>query len=607
MEFNENQKQAIGFYKGCCNVIASAGSGKTGVLVHRIKNLVTNYDVDANRILAITFSKKAKENMMERLEKLLPDYYKYLHIETFHSFGYSIVRKFNRMSYQILDADWKKNKIIGDIYKDILRVEKVNGNTLAECIGYISMQKNHLKFPKKNSSEEFEKVYYRYEKYKKDNHCLDFDDMLTMAYEILRDDEKALAYCQKQYEFILADEMQDTNTAQYEIIRLIAQKNQNVFFVDDPLQNIFMWRGSDNKYVLDFDNEWENNTTTINLNRNYRSSQNIVQLANKFALTIPESQHRYYIESEANKSVFKPPVYHIYPNERVEADKIALKIQEIVNKEEYNYQDVAILARTNAQLINFESAMHKQSIPYIIVDGVSFVDRKEIKIVLSYLKLACDMTDDKAFSYIYNKPNRYLGKQFLDDTKKIAIREDISLFYAMHSTVERNPKYSLGVRELSDIINYLHRMKFNTVKDQIEFLRTRLNLDEYVSGEISDDNNSYDKIDNLNTLQDIAEDYTSTFEFVDYMSKLVVENKETDNAVKLMTIHKSKGLEYPVVFIVGVNENILPHHRNENIDEERRLMYVAITRAEKELFISSTEQYGKNRTNPSIFIKELFG
>ena len=150
-------------------------------------------------------------------------------------------------------------------------------------------------------------------------------------------------------------------------------------------------------------------------------------------------------------------------------------------------------------------------------------------------------------------------------------------------------------------------MKFNTVKDQIEYIRNRLNLDEYVSGEVSDDNNSYDKIDNLNTLQDIAEDYVSTNEFVDYMSKLVVENKENDNAVKLMTIHKSKGLEYPVVFIVGVNENILPHHRNENLNEERRLMYVAITRAEKELFISSTEQYGKNKTNPSLFIKELFG
>lgn len=607
LEFNENQKQAIEFYKGCCNVIASAGSGKTGVLVHRIKNLVINHDVDANKILAITFSKKAKENMMERLEKLMPDYFKYLHIETFHSFGYSIVRRFNRMSYKILDADWKKNKIISDIYKDILRIDKINGNKLAECISYISMQKNHLQFPIKNSPNEFEKVYYKYEKYKKDNHCLDFDDMLTMAYEILRDNEKALAHCQKQYEFILADEMQDTNTAQYEIIRLIAEKNQNVFFVDDPLQNIFMWRGSDNKYVLDFDNEWENNPTTINLNRNYRSSQNIVQLANKFALTIPESQHKYYIESEANKSNFKPPIYHVYPNERIEADKIALKIKDFIGNEEYKYQDIAILARTNAQLINFESAMHKHSIPYLIVDGISFVDRKEIKIVLSYLKLACNMSDDKAFSYIYNKPNRYLGKQFLDDTKKIVIRENISLFYAMHSAAERNPKYSSSVRELSDIINYLHKMKFNTVKDQIEYIRNRLNLDEYVSGEVSDDNNSYDKIDNLNTLQDIAEDYVSTNEFVDYMSKLVVENKENDNAVKLMTIHKSKGLEYPVVFIVGVNENILPHHRNENLNEERRLMYVAITRAEKELFISSTEQYGKNKTNPSLFIKELFG
>lgn len=607
LEFNENQKKAIEFYEGCCNVIASAGSGKTGVLVHRIHNLIMNHDVDPNKILAITFSKKAKENMMERLEKLLPDHYKYLHIETFHSFGYSIIRKFNRVNYQILDADWKKNKIIEDIYKNLFRVEKVDGNVLAECVSYISLHKNHLQYPKKNSSEDYERVYYHYEKHKRDNNYLDFDDMLTMAYEILSDNEKALGHCQKQYKFILADEMQDTNTAQYEMLRLIAQKHQNVFFVDDPLQNIFEWRGSDNKYVLGFDSAWDKNTTTINLNCNYRSSQNIVALANKFAGTIPESNHKYYIESISDKPAYKAPEYCCYVNESAEAEQIAAKIQDIVKTNSYNYKDFAILARTNAQLINFESAMHRHTIPYLIVDGISFVERKEIKIVLSYLKLAYDMNDDKAFAYIYNKPNRYLGKQFLDETKKIAVKDKTSMFYAMHSAADRNRKYSTGVRELSDIINYLHRMNFTSVKDQIEFIRNRLKLDEYVAGEISDDNNSYDKIDNLNTLSAIAEDYSSTEEFVSYMSKLVVNNKETDNAVKLMTIHKSKGLEYPVVFIVGVNENLLPHHRNENLNEERRLMYVAITRAEKELFISSTAQYGKKQANPSVFINELFG
>lgn len=606
LEFNENQKKAIAFFEGCCNVIASAGSGKTGVLVHRIHNLIMNHDVDPNKILAITFSKKAKENMMERLEKILPEHYKYLHIETFHSFGYSIIRKFNRIGYQILDVDWKKNKIIEDVYKNLFHVSKVDGSIIAECITYISLQKNHLKFPKKNSNEDCEQVYYFYEKYKQDNYCLDFDDMLTMAYKILSENEKALEYCQQQYKFILADEMQDTNTAQYEILRLIAKKHQNVFFVDDPLQNIFEWRGSDNKYVLGFDSAWDKNTTTINLNCNYRSSQNIVALANKFATTIPESGHKYYIESVADKPSYKIPEFQLYLNEKDEAEKIADKIQQMVLFGDYSYKDFAILARTNAQLANFESAMHRFAVPYLIVDGVSFVDRKEIKIVLSYLKLACNLLDNKAFSYIYNKPNRYLSKQFLDEVKKAATKEKTSYFYAMHSVSERNFKYANGVREIADVVDSLNRMRFSTVKDRIEYIRQRLRLDEYVSGEVSDDNNSFDKIDNLNTLSDIANDYTSVEEFISYMDKLIMEDNSNGDTVKLMTIHKSKGLEYPIVFIVGVNEDLLPHHRNENVNEERRLMYVAITRAEKELYISSTLQYGRKPTNPSIFINELF-
>ena len=605
LEFNDNQKEAINFHKGCCNVIASAGSGKTGVLVHRIKNLVENYNVDPQRILAITFSKKAKENMVERLEKLLPGVYNNLHIDTFHSFGYSIIRKFNRITYKILDADWKKNKIIEDIYKDMFKVREVDGCTIAELVSYISYKKNLLEFPNKNSSDINEQIYYQYEKFKKENYNIDFDDMLTMCYEILSSNEKALVHCQNQFEFILADEMQDTNKAQYEIIRLIAEKNKNVFFVDDPLQCIYQWRGSDNKYVLDFDSEWEN-PKTINLNCNYRSSRDIVTLANKFATTIPESQHKNYVESISNKDNIESPHYKIYVDEKDEANQIAKVIEELVVVNDCKYSDIAILARTNAQLVNFESAMHKKSIPYYIVDGAAFVERKEIKLILSYLKLSSDLNDEESFNYIYNRPNRFLGKQFLNDVKKEAIRQNISMYFAMHTPVAKNFKYSFGVREIADVINTLRNKKDWSVKDKIAYLRNRLNIDAYVSGEVSDDNNSLDKIDNLNTLENIAEDYISTEEFVDYMSKLVVKNKETDNAVKLMTIHKSKGLEFPVVFIVGVNEGLLPHHRNENIDEERRLMYVAITRAEEKLYISSTYQYGRSSSNPSVFIDELF-
>ena len=608
MEFNENQKQAIDFYEGCCNVIAAPGSGKTAVLVHRIQNLVMNHGVDPTKILAITFSKKAKENMMERLKKLLPDYYNFLRIETFHSFGYSIIRKFNRTGYNIIDAEWKKNSIIEGIYKDLFYARDIPGSVIVEFTSYISNQKNHLKFPNPKSKDDFEKVYNRYEQHKRENYLLDFDDMLTLAYETLRDNERALDYCQKQHQFILADEMQDTNAAQYEMIRLIAQKHPNVFFVSDPAQCIYQWRSSDNKYVLDFDKEWEKSKpTTINLNINYRSSRDIVSMANRFIKTIPESKTKHYIETVSFKPEFKPPVYSCYMNEVEEASQIAEQIQSMNNSDDYNYGDFAILARTNAQLARFEAAMHKCAIPYTIIDGLPFVEHKEVKIVLSYLKLAYDASDNTAFAYIYNKPNRYLSKQFLEETKRCAVHEKKSLLYAMNTVASRNRKFAAGIRELADTVNYLTSTKFDNVGEQIRFLRNKLKLDAYVSDEVSDENNKLDKVDNLNTLTDIAAEYTSTEEFISYMSKLALADAKSDSVVKLMTIHKAKGLEFPVVYIVGVNDTILPHHRNDNVNEERRLMYVAITRAEKELYVSSTMRYGKKDTQPSEFIGDLFG
>lgn len=602
LEFNENQKKAINFYEGCCNVIAAAGSGKTSVLVHRIYNLVMNHNVNPNNILAITFSKKAKENMLERLKNLMPDYYSFLHIETFHSFGYSLIRKFDNKKYQILDTDWKKNVIIENICKEVLNVKEINGLFLANCLGYISNKKNHLQFPDSKNKDMFERIYTQYEKHKLENVCLDFDDMLTHSYEILSNNSAALEYCQEQYRFILADEMQDTNEAQYNLLRMIAQKYQNIFFVDDPLQNIFEWRNSDNRYVLEFDNEWDKNTTIINLNCNYRSHRDIVDLANKFAKTVPEADHRYYVESISDKDYFKDPQYQAFFNEREEADEIAQKISQMKELSGYQNSDFAILTRTNAQLLNFETSMYRAGIPYLIVDGISFVDRMEVKIVLSYLILSYDLSDKEAFQYIYNKPSRYLGKKFLDDVERV---KGYPLLEAMQIVSRSNKRYVTGVKSLSDTISCLRERRFATVKDQIAFLRKFIDLDSFVSREMGDSNNRYDKVDNLNSLESMATLYASAEEFVSAMKQTKME-RENGNVVKLMTIHKSKGLEFPVVFLPGVNEGLLPHANNENINEERRLMYVAITRAEKELYISSTSQYRGKETAPSRFIKDLF-
>lgn len=600
MKLSPVQQEAVDFYTGCCNVIASAGSGKTRVLVNRIVKLIEDYDVDSSKILAITFSKKAKENMSERLKKMIPDYANFINIETFHSFGYRIIRKFNREEFEILDQDWKKVKIIEEILQHYFKEKEPDGQEIAEVLKFISAEKNRMRKP--DTSDKFGKIYEKYEEYKTLHDMLDFDDMLAKCYQILSTNEKGLAYCQEQYQFILADEMQDTNSIQFAIIELLGGKYHNVFFVGDPLQCIYQWRGSDNRHMLDFDQEWPN-AKIVHLNKNYRSSQDIVEAANHFAECIPESQHPHYVESEADKEKFEKPHYTRFRDETEEANGIAALIQKYVDAG-YAYKEMAILTRTNAQLQNFETALYREDIPYTIVDGMSFIDRREIKIVLSYLRLIADINDDEAFEYIYNRPNRWLGSAFLQEVKRIARKDKMSLYCAMFKISKANWKYRNAVNSIYSTIKTISEGKYHTVADMIKELREYLNLDSYVSKDLCDDDDS--RIENLNTLERMASNYTDAKRFLSFMLKFSKEKKNDPNSVQLMTIHKSKGLEFPIVFVAGVNQGLLPHEKNQNPDEEKRLMYVAMTRAEKILNISSTEQYNGKDADESEFIPFIF-
>jgi len=596
MEFNESQIKGIQFYKGCCNVIASAGSGKTGVLVNRIVNLIKTYEVSPKNILAITFSKKAKENIENRLEKLLPFQYKSINIETFHSLGYKIIRMYSDENYEILSQDWKKVKILNDIYKSKYRDELENIN---DVIQYISMRKNNLISPKESNKQfpidiDYDFLYEQYEASKQYDNLIDYDDMLIKAYETLKSNNESLEYCQNEYKFVLVDEMQDINKAQYEIIKLISNGNDNLFVVGDPLQNIFEWRGSNNKFIMDFDKDWKN-ASVINLNTNYRSSDDIIQFANRFARNLPESKFKYYKDSESDKPPFKSPEWKSYKNEFEESDEISKKILELANSDAYNYKDIAVLARTNAQLQTFESALHNNNVSYQIVDGQSFTDRKEIKLILSYLKLSNDLNDNQSFEYVYNKPNRWLGKQFLNEVNIQANKSHMSMYCAMFCIDRRNWKFKDGINELCTVINHLKDAKFKTVKQQIQYIRNTLYIDKYISSDLNPDEHDADKVENLNSLESLASKYTNTKEFIEYIDSLAKKNLNLDDCVQLMTIHKSKGLEFPVVFLIGLNEGTLPHYRNDNINEEMRLAYVAITRAENELYCSSTKSlYGKS-------------
>ena len=602
MEFNENQKEAINFYKGCCNVIASAGSGKTGVLVNRIVNLINTYNVKADNILAITFSKKARDNIKNRLDTLVP--FQSIYVETFHSLGYKIYNMFSDTNYK-LSYDWQNQNILKDIYHKKYRDEMDNIN---DVLSYISIHKNNLIQPNQNVNDEDQEFNWFYEQYELAKHksqVMDFDDMLTLSYDILKNNQSALDYCQDQFQFILVDEVQDINKVQYETIKLIAQKNQNLFVVGDMLQNVFEWRGSSNKFVINFQKDWKD-SKTINLNVNYRSSKDIIDFSNHFAKNLPESKIHDYKDALPNKPVFKKPEYKIYKNEFEEANEISKKINELVSSESYGYKDIAVLARTNAQLQNFETIMFDNNIPYEIVDGMAFVDRKEIKIILAYLRLANNLNDDESFEYCYFRPNRWLGKQFLNEVSAVSKQKHMSLYCAMFKIDRRNWKFQKGIDEICTVINHLRETEFKSVKYQIKYLRDKLKIDQYVSSDINEDQIDSDKIENLNSLEHIASKYKDVKSFVNYIDSLGKEKNKSNNGIQLMTIHKSKGLEFPVVFLVGINQGILPHRHNDNINEEMRLTYVAITRAENELYCSSTKSmYGKT-TEESPFVKLMF-
>lgn len=600
MELSKVQNEAADFYTGCCNVIASAGSGKTSTLVNRIVRLIKDHDVDPDNILAITFSKKAKENMAERLEKMIPEYVPYLQIETFHSFGYRIIRQYSEEKYEILDVDWKKVKIIEEIMMNVYHQKNPDGRDISEILKYISGQKNQMKKP--DPSKEEDAVYQEYENYKQERGLIDFDDMLVKCYEILSTDKTALDSCQEKYRFILADEMQDTNDVQFAMIQLLGQKYHNVFFVGDPLQCVYQWRGSNNQHMLDFDKEWPE-AKIIHLNKNYRSSNDIVTVANHFAQCIPESQHKNYVESIADKGKFEVPHYNRYHDESDEAEEIAEKIKQYI-QDGYSYKDIAILTRTNAQLQYFETALYKSEVPYVTVGGMSFTDRKEVKIVLSYLMLAANYDNDSAFEYIYNRPNRYLGQAFLQDVKKTARKEKSSYLSAMFKVTAKNWKYKNGVNGIYSAIKVLTGETYQNVGEMIHVLREYLNLDSYVSKDLCDDDDS--RVENLNVLEHIASNYKDVKRFLSFIEKITVEKKNKSDAVQLMTIHKSKGLEFPVVFVAGANKGTLPHKNSNNLDEEKRLMYVAITRAEKILNVSSTEMCQGRYVDESEFIPLLF-
>ena len=591
MNYSEAQLEIINTIDGNIGVIASAGSGKTTVLTKRIENMVKNHSIAPQDILAVTFSKKAKENIQDKLKELNVNG---VNIETFHSLALKIIgTRYGTGYFKVWTLQWEKEKIMQTICYDRMNLCSKDDVPYNDILRFIGKQKNAMlsttdeliysdddPFSKNNMKE----IFVSYEKFKEENRYIEFDDFLNLANEALDEDENTYNYYSNCFKYILSDEFQDISKSQSLLLKKLNTKNTMI--VGDPLQAIYSFRGGNSKYILDFEKDYSN-AKIAHLNKNYRCSEDIIKTANVFANTIPDSKHKNYRESIANNKAFKKPEFAIYKDEWEEADKIADKINVLVK--EYKYKDIAILARTNAQLTKIQSTFHEKLIPFSIVNGSLFTDLPEIKLLISYLKLALYENDNESFRYLYNKPNRWLDRKFLQEVENNSKRRNVSFYSSMMSIDRRNWRFKNGIDEIYEVINYLQNKRFSSIGDMISYLRVRLNIDEFVTkGKQADDGSYVEQIENMNAFENIAKKYTDLEKFIMYLDDITKDLQiDNENKVQLLTIHKSKGLEYPVVFIIGCSDGLLPHNKSKDLNDEKKLFYVGITRAEKELYISS--------------------
>ena len=609
MNLNENQIKAINKDNGNVAVIATAGSGKTTVIINRIKRLITECGVTPENILAVTFSKKAKENIQNKL----PDECCGVNVETFHSVALKIVQDYAHGTYELWAKSWEKEKCLFDICKGLGLCAVKEDMPYNDLLKFIATQKTNMRksdnliydidLPFTNSNMKI--IYDEYEEYKEHHAYIEFDDLLNMACEIFEESPETLEKYQNIYTYILADEFQDVSLNQALFLKYLSAKNNNLFVVGDGCQAIYQFRGGVSKYLLDFDTEWAG-ADTINLNTNYRCSKDIVTTANELAKYLPESKNKHYVEAIANKKANSKPIYIECNTASEEANIVADEISKLVTGGK-KYEDIAILARTNAQLQYFESEFAKRKIPYLTYSDTSFIEKSEIKLIISYIKLAFDTKTDSAFAFCYNKPNRWLNKAFFDEVSTLAKKKRCSLYDAMFMIDRRNWRFKNGIDEIYETVNKMQNKRFANMGEIVHMLRRDLNIDDFVSrGKLSDDGRYAEQIENLDTFEDTCKQFKTYAELKSYLLDIQNSGIQTDDKkVSLMTIHKSKGLEFPVVFLVGCSEGLLPHSKATDIDDEMRLMYVGITRAMDELYLTSNLFYNSRNLMSSSFIDLL--
>ncbi len=626
---NSEQSEAVRTTEGPLLIMAGAGSGKTRVLTHRIAYLLDEKDVSPYNILAITFTNKAAKEMKARVEHLVGEEAQVIWMSTFHSMCVRILRRdADRIgierNFTIIDPTDQKSVI-----KDVLKSENIDSKRFEPrmFIGAISNLKNELKTPEDAQKEanDFHSqmvatVYKGYQRQLSRNEALDFDDLIMTTINLFERVPETLEYYQNKFQYIHVDEYQDTNKAQYTLVKLLANKFKNLCVVGDSDQSIYGWRGADIQNILSFEEDYPE-AKTIFLEQNYRSTKNILNAANEVIKHNSERKPKGLWTANSGGDKIQ---YYEAMTERDEAEYVVKEIMKH-QRSGKKYSEMAILYRTNAQSRVLEETFMKSNIPYTMVGGQKFYDRKEIKDLLSYLRVIANSNDDISLQRIINVPKRGIGPSSVEKIQTYALQNNISMFDALAEV----DFIGLSKKVTQECISF-YEMIQNLIKEQ-EFLEISEIVDEVLqkSGyrDMLDREQSIEsrsRLENLDEFMSVPKDYEentpleeqSLINFLTDLSLVAdIHEADTQNGVTLMTMHSAKGLEFPIVFIMGMEESLFPHIRaiksedDHEMEEERRICYVAITRAEELLYITNATTrmlFGRSQSNmPSRFLKEI--
>jgi len=623
---NKKQLQAVETTEGYVRVIAGAGSGKTKALTSRFAYIVDRLGINSSNILCVTFTNKAAQEMKKRVKILIGDTYDVSLITTYHGFCVRFLREeINKIQYPknfiILDAEDQKT-ILREVFNEL----DINSKNLTfkQVLQFISKSKgtsDYLSYILANKSFEDEntedlslKVFHKYLDKQKRNYALDFDDLIHFTVHILNTFNEILVKWQQNMHYIQVDEAQDSSDSQFELVEMLSRVHQNLFVVGDPDQTIYEWRGAKPEYLVDFDKMFPNCETII-MNQNYRSTPNILKVGNHI---IKNNKIRVDKDMITEKPEGVEVVHFHGKNDFEESLWVASEIKEIIKTEKAKYSDITILYRANHISRNIEQSLIKENIPYTIFGGVKFFERKEIKDVLSLLRLIVT-GDNISFLRMFNHPSRGLGKKFIERLSYLGREQNLSLLKTLEQNIADKELSKKGAAEFLDLIANLKELaKTKSISDLVKEILERSGL-----AELYRKDGDEDRLENIKELVSsmllLEKENKEPINVEEYLQEIALytdldTQNENQDKVKLMTIHISKGLEFPYVFLCGFTEGVLPsalsikERRTRAIEEERRLTYVAVTRAEKRFYITDSEGYnfttGLNKY-PSRFLFEI--